>query len=131
MLPYRDSRITRIALVVFFVLVAGYAFYEGHGLLFGPTIDIENRVMETSSSFITLEGTAQRVAILSLNGTEIPVTEAGAFSEGYVLAPGYNRIVLSARDRWGKTTERSIEIIYTPSKNIEHASTTSAVAPAR
>lgn len=113
MLPYRDSRITRIVLIAFFILVAGYAYYEGRGLLFGPTIEIENRVMETSESFITVEGTTRRVATLSMNGKEIPVTENGEFSEGYVLAPGYNKIVLSARDRWRKTAERSIEIIYT------------------
>jgi hypothetical protein len=117
MLPYRDSRITRITLVVFFILVAGYAYYEGRGLLFGPTIEIENRVMETSASFVVIEGVARRVATLSMNGKEIPVTEEGAFSEGYVLTPGYNHVVLSASDRWGKTTERSIEIIYVPSAN--------------
>lgn len=115
MLPYRDSRITKIVLVVFFVLVAIYAYYEGRGLLYGPTIEIENRVLEVSEPFITIEGQAQRIASLSMNGTAIQVTEDGLFSEGYVLAPGYNSITLSARDRFGQTTTREIEVVYTPS----------------
>ncbi|MBI2612905.1 hypothetical protein HYW59_03815 [Candidatus Kaiserbacteria bacterium] len=115
MLPYHDSRLTRIILIVFFVALAGYAYYEIRGLLSGPVIEVENRVMEVSEQFITIEGKAGRIATLSMNGKTIPVTEDGAFAEGYVLAEGYNRIVLEARDRYGNATEREIEIIYTPS----------------
>lgn len=115
MLPYRDSRITRIALVVFFLFVAGYAYYEGRGILYGPVIEIENRVLEVDESLVTIEGGTRRISALFLNGAQIPVTEDGTFSEEYVLAPGYNRIELSARDRWGKATERALEIVYTPS----------------
>lgn len=115
MLPYRDSRITRIVLVVFFLLIAAYAYYEGRGLLYGPVIEVEDSSpVEVSDSFITIEGGTRRISALLLNGKSIPVTEDGDFSEGYVLAPGYNHITLSARDRWGKTTERVLEIIYTP-----------------
>lgn len=123
MLPYRDSRLTRIVLVTFFLIVAGYAYFEGRGLLYGPIIEIEGRVMEVSDPFITIEGKARRIASLSMNGKTIPVTEDGAFSEAYVLTPGYNRIVLEARDRYGKSTERMIEIIYTST------SSPTAVAP--
>ena len=70
--------------------------------------------MEVDRSFITIEGTARRIATLSMNGETIPVTENGAFSEPYLLAPGYNRIVLTASDRYNKSTERVIEIVYTP-----------------
>ena len=60
MFPYHDSRLIRIVLVAFFILVAGYAYYEGRGLLYGPEISIENRVMEVSDPFITIEGRAKR-----------------------------------------------------------------------
>lgn len=115
MLPYRDSRITKIALIVFFILIAGYAYYEGRGLLYGPVLEIENRALEVTEPFVTIEGETRRISALFLNGAQIPVTEEGSFSEGYVLTPGYNRIMLSARDRWGTLTERAIEIVYTPS----------------
>ncbi len=123
MLPYYDSRLTRIVLVVFFLTLAVYATYEIRGLMSGPTIEIENRVMEVSEQFITIEGKAERIATLLMNGKTIPVTEDGSFAEGYVLAEGYNRIVLEARDRYGNAMEREIEIVYTP------ASSPSSIAP--
>src|SRR3989344_4259931 len=125
MLPYRESRFTRIVLIVFFLFVLGYAYFEGRGFLYGPAISVENRVMEVDRSFITIEGTARRIATLSMNGETIPVTENGAFSEPYLLAPGYNRIVLTASDRYNKSTERIIEVVYTPAVT----STSSPIAP--
>ena len=47
-----------------------------------------------------------------MNGGEISVTENGEFDEPYVLAPGENRIVLEARDAYGHTKERIVEIVY-------------------
>ena len=128
MLPYRDSRFTRIILIGFFIVVLGYAYFEGRGLLAGPTITVSGRVMEVSEPFITIEGQAQRITSLSMNGKAIPVTEDGAFSEPYVLSPGYNRIVLDASDRYGKTTERVIEIVYVASSSPQTATTTPASA---
>ena len=112
MLPYRDSRLIRIGLAVFFLIVLGYAYYEGRALLYGPIIDISPRVMEVSDPLITISGQARRIASLALNGMEISVTEEGGFSEKYVLTPGYNRLILNARDKYGKTTERVVEIVY-------------------
>src|SRR3989344_627141 len=120
MLPYRDSRLIRLGLLVFFLMILGYAYYEGRALLNGPTIEISPRVMEVSGPLISIEGVALRIASLSLNGTPIPVTEDGVFKEEYVLTPGYNRIILNAHDKYGKTAERVVEIVYKP------ATTTSA-----
>src|SRR3989344_4745650 len=114
MLPYRNSRITKYVMVGFFVVVIAYAFFEGRGLLYGPSMEIAGRAMEVSEPTISIEGKAERIATLSMNGKQIPVTEEGAFSELYVLSPGYNRITLSASDRYGKTTERGIEVVYKP-----------------
>lgn len=99
------------------MIIIGYAYYEGRALLYGPSIEISPRVMEVSEPYITIHGTARRIAALYLNGTPVPVTEDGAFEEGYVLVPGYNRILLDAKDKYGKTTERVIEIMYTPESN--------------
>ncbi len=114
MLPYRDSRVIRFVLIAFFLIALAYAFFEGRALLRGPSIEVSPRVMEVTESFITISGTAERITSLSMNGKEIAVTETGAFEEGYALAPGYNRITLRAEDRYGKTTERVVEIVYRP-----------------
>lgn len=114
MMPYRDSRIVRFGLAAFFLLIIGYAYFEGRALLYGPTIEVSPRVMEVSEPYITIQGVARHVASLSLNGDPIPVTEDGAFEEGYVLVPGYNRILLDAKDKYGKNAKRIIEIVYNP-----------------
>ena len=117
MLPYRDSRLIKIGLIVFFVLVLIYAYFEARGILFGPTITISPRVLETTSAYVKIQGTAERIAKLSLNGKSIAVTESGAFDEPYVLVSGYNRIALSATDKYGKRTERVIEVVYSPTNS--------------
>lgn len=112
MLPYRDNRLTRFALVAFFLLVAAYGYFEATGLLLGPRIDIPEGRMTVHQQLIMIRGTAAHIASLALNGAEIPVTESGSFEHPYLLAPGYNRIILDARDKYGKTAQKVLEIIY-------------------
>jgi len=115
MLPYRDSRLTRIVLAIFFLIVIAYAYYEARGLLFGPTIVILAQTMTaTDSPYILIQGQADRISSLAGDGNPIQVTEAGAFKEPYVLAPGVNRIVFDAKDKYGNGAQKVIEIVYTP-----------------
>lgn len=112
MLPYRDSRLTKIILVAFFVLVLGYAFFEAQGILFGPSIEVPQEITEVHEELITIKGKAERISSLSMNGKEIQVTESGEFEEPYLLASGLNRIVLDAEDKYGRRTQEVIEIVY-------------------
>jgi len=114
MLPYRDSRITKIILALFFVLVILYAYYEARGLLFGPSIDVPKETSVVHDRLITVHGKAARIAELTMNGKPITVTEDGAFEEQYLLNNGYNRIVLRAQDRYGRARESVIEVVYEP-----------------
>ena len=114
MLPYRDGRITRIALILFFLLIIGYAYFEARGVLYGPNIQVGSSVQEVNDPFIAIQGKAERIADLSMNGRPISVTEDGAFNEPYLLSPGLNRIMLDATDRYGRTTQRVIQIVYNP-----------------
>ena len=114
MLPYRDNRLTYIALGIFFLIILGYAYYEARGLLFGPSITVSSDITEVHDPFVTIKGQADRIASLSMNGKTIPVTEDGAFEEPYLLSVGYNRIVLDASDKYGRTRRQAIEIVYTP-----------------
>lgn len=117
MLPYRDSRLTQIALGVFFVIVLAYAFFEARGILYGPRIDIVNDLSEVHEPFVTIRGHADRISELSMNGKQISVTEEGVFEEPYLLAPGLNRIMLDAKDKYDHATSKEIWIVYTQLKN--------------
>jgi hypothetical protein len=116
MLPYRDTRLTRILLGIFFLIVICYAYFEARGLLFGPSISFSSATpSNVQESYVLIEGRATHIASLSVNGEAIQVTQAGAFEEPYVLAPGDNRIVFDAKDKYGHATEKVLEIVYTPS----------------
>ena len=56
---------------------------------------------------------AERITELRLNGKAIPVTEKGEFEEQYILAAGSNRLLLEAKDARGRTTRKTLEIVYT------------------
>ena len=114
MLPYRDSKITKVALLIFFLLVLAYGYFEAQGFLFGPSISIPSGVTEVHQPYISIKGNAQRISSLAMNGKQIAVTEDGSFNEPYLLAPGDNRIVLDATDKYGRTRRQVIEVVYTP-----------------
>lgn len=114
MLPYRDSHLTKIGLGIFFAVVIAYAYFEARGLLYGPVINTTSEVTVSHDRFITIHGSAERIAEISMNGKQLSVTEEGAFEEPYLLSNGYNRIVLRARDKYGRTSEKVVEIIYEP-----------------
>ncbi len=129
MLPYRDSRLTRIILILFFLVVLGYAYYEARGLLFGPAIDLSSQTSTVvTTPYVLIQGQALRIASLSVDGNPIQVTEAGAFQEPYVLSPGVNRIVFDAKDKYGHATEKVVEIVYTPSAGAGAAAPTPGIA---
>lgn len=131
MLPYRDSRLTYIALGIFFLIVLGYTYYEARGLLFGPTITVNSSIAEVHEPFVTIKGHADRISSISMNGKPIPVTEDGVFEEPYLLSPGYNRIVFDASDKYGRTRRQAIEIVYTPNPSTgsgQAATTTQATS---
>ena len=116
MRPYRDSRWTKIALVLFFVLIVVYAYFELRGLIYGPKLEIASDVSTTHEQYVLIAGNAQRIVSLSMNGKEITVTETGDFSEPYLLAKGLNHIVFDAKDTYGHTTSQSVEIMYVPTQ---------------
>lgn len=115
MLPYRDSKIISVALIIFFLLIAAYAYFEAQGILFGPAIQIQSTVEQVSAPYIELTGTTTHIATLAVNGQSVPVTEGGAFDIPFALSPGFNRIVLDASDKYGHSTEKVVEVVYTPS----------------
>lgn len=114
MLPYRDSTFTIALLAVFFAIIGVYAFFEARNALYGPRIELAGKYTTTDERVLSIRGEARNIAELRINGNPTPVTETGAFDEKHILAPGYNRIVLQARDTYGRVREEVLEVFYTP-----------------
>ena len=126
MLPYRDSRLTIIALGSFFVLVAFYALFEARGQIFGPDIKIARHDTLVYDAFFEISGQALRISKLTMNGHDVSVTKNGDFREAYILAPGYNLIVFDASDSYGRAAHKMLEIIYQSTSTNPIASTSAA-----
>lgn len=119
MRPQSDSKWSRTALILFFILILAYGYFELQGLLFGPVISVSSEIITSREEFAVIAGKADRIVSLAMNGKEITVTEGGNFSEPYLLAKGDNRIIFDAKDKYGHLTSRTVEIIYTPSTSEE------------
>ena len=124
MLPHRDSKLTRIGLIVFFIVIVLYGLYEAQGLLFGPKIQVSTETTIVHDPYVKIEGRAERIVALSMNNKQIPVTESGEFSEPFLLARGENRIALVAKDTYGRTTSRYVDIMYVPTTDSAENNTT-------
>ena len=114
MLPYRETRFSTLFLILFFLVVIGYAYFEARALLFGPTITLPLTETVVHDPLVLVRGRAENIASLFMNGKQIPVAEDGAFEEPYVLYVGYNRVVLSAIDKYGTSKDKTLEIVYEP-----------------
>jgi len=129
MLPYRDSRLTKIALGIFFLAVAAYAYFEVRGLLSGPRIFVASNMTETHEQFVKISGRADHIASLSVDGAPVDVDIHGAFEMPYLLAPGLNRVIFDARDSYGHTTSKIVEIVYIPGPGATSTAITASTTP--
>ena len=96
-----------VKILLLFILVAalaGYFFYQGRGYLSGPKIIIEfpKTGEVVHDSYLAVKGRALNISTLALNGRQIFTDEKGFFSEGLLLARGYNIIELTATDKFGR-----------------------------
>ncbi len=119
----------KVVLVLFFILIVLYAYYEARGLLFGPSIEVPQEAAVVHERLVTIRGMAERISELTMNGRPVTVTEDGAFEEPYLLSGGYNRIVLRAQDRYGRTRESVVEVIYEPPAEDKSASSSPSSNP--
>ncbi len=96
-------------------LLVWYIHFQARNLLIGPTLilnDTGETIHHTHS--VELTGTTSNIVKLTLNGREIHTDEAGVFKEHLVLENGYTLIMLTAEDRFGRTTSLTREFVFIP-----------------
>lgn len=105
----------RVAIITLLVAgIGGYALYESRNLLRGPVIVIDEPLDgRTSYASVTdIKGRAQNIVRIRMNDQDISVNESGAFQEKFALSNGDNTVKISAEDRFGRTAEVFIQILY-------------------
>ena len=96
------------------VILVLYGIFQARNLALGPMISVTAPVNGTvsSSSIMTISGTARNISLMTLDGGQIFTNENGNFSNDIVLSHGYNVVTLYARDKFGKETTKTLQITY-------------------
>ncbi len=94
------------------VLVVGYLFFQYSSLIFAPGIEISKPVenQTISSNVIEVRGKTDPYATVEINGDEVYVALDGTFKKSVYGFSGNNKIKVVAKNRYGKQTEKMINV---------------------
>jgi hypothetical protein len=103
-----------IIICLFLIILFGYGIFEVWNYATGPKILISSPTNGSSvtESLTEISGQAKNTKSITLNDRAIVVDPAGNFKENALLSYGYNVLVLKAHDRFGKSTEEKLQIVY-------------------
>lgn len=110
-------RLLRTASIILLIaVIIAYAIWRSLNYAKGPRIEIfqPHDGASTASSTVTIVGRADRVINLLLNGRAVSVDQQGNFSETIIIFPGENMINLTAKDQFGRSTEKELTLVGTP-----------------
>ena len=101
-------------LVLLAIVVVGYSIFQARKILEGPELRITSptEAMVSGNPLVEVMGVAKNIKDISLNDQPIYIDEQGNFKEKLLLLEGYNIIKLKAEDKFGKKTERQMEVVY-------------------
>ena len=102
-----------VALIILFVFIVAYTFFNAKNLIFGikiKDVHIENGV-GNEINIVKITGNAKNAKKLTLNGREISIDQAGNFNETIALLVGYNIVTLKAEDKFGYEDEKDYQLI--------------------
>ncbi len=95
-------------------LIFGYGAFRAQNLVRGPDIGITSPQNggTTTESLVQVEGFARNISFITLNGEKIFTDEQGIFKQKLLLSRGYNIMTLEAKDRFGRTAQKTLQITY-------------------
>lgn len=106
--------------LIFLGIIVGYSLYQTRDYQAGPRVTIETPEdgATTTEPLITVNGTAERIAFLSMNGRQIFTDRDGNFTEKLPLTAGYNIITVSARDTFDREVQAQARVILHASSSL-------------
>jgi len=109
--------IRNILIVIIICAIGGYAGFQSKKILSGPQITIQSPSTTTAQdSSVNVQGIVKNVSVVTLNDRMIPVDQDGQFKEKVLLYPGYNVIKLEAKDKFGASVTKELQLVYTNSQ---------------
>ena len=111
----REKIIIKAVLIgLVLVFMAVYGFLQSRNILEWPRISVSSPKAGATvdKSAATISGTAKNISYLSLDDRPIYVDKDGNFSEAIALLPGYNILSVKGTDKFGKKTEKTLELVF-------------------
>ena len=107
------KRIRSFFFIVLSILLVCYVAFQSKNLIQGPIITItEPQNGETLTyNVVTVEGSARNISYIYLNDRQIFVDTLGNFRETVIAPLGYSIIKISAKDKFGRMTERYLHVV--------------------
>ncbi|OHA25261.1 MAG: hypothetical protein A3D52_00365 [Candidatus Taylorbacteria bacterium RIFCSPHIGHO2_02_FULL_44_36] len=96
------------------LIIVGYGLYEAWGYFSGSTITVflPNNGATLNEPLVEIRGVATNSAEVLLNGRRILTDDKGEFKERLLLAEGYNIINFGAEDKFKRTVNKQLELVY-------------------
>ena len=116
----------RITLVVIIsILILGYGLFQARNLINGPEINISSPKNGDSvvDPLVIVSGSTFNITHITLNDRQIFVDKQGKFIEKLLVPPGYTIIKLAAQDKFGRVTQKLVELNYTGASSTSATST--------
>jgi len=100
-------------LAILFALLIVYSIYQARFLILGPQIWITSpqNGQAVKDPLVVISGRAKNVAWISLNDRQIFTDEEGSWSEELIVSNGISIMTVTARDRFGRETKKSVQIV--------------------
>lgn len=97
-----------------------YIYIQSRTYLTGPQLSITAPLNGSSvtEKLVTIEGTAQNVSFIQMNGNQIFIDSEGNFVEKLLLDPGYNIIEVTVTDRFERSLSSQVSINYAASEDV-------------
>ncbi|PIT96884.1 hypothetical protein COT82_00780 [Candidatus Campbellbacteria bacterium CG10_big_fil_rev_8_21_14_0_10_35_52] len=92
----------------------GYIIFQARNIIIGPIVKIKTPIngSRLKESLIEIKGVAKNISYISMNDKQIFTDDNGVFSQKLLLFRGYNIIIIRAVDRFGRETQKKLELIY-------------------
>ncbi len=112
---YGIIKILKASLIIVISLtIISYAYFAFRDYMNGPSLILIEPINGNtiSTSTVILSGRVLRVKDIMLNGRPLLIDKEGNFTETLLLHPGYNISLLSAIDKFNRTIEYKLELVY-------------------
>jgi uncharacterized protein YfaP (DUF2135 family) len=103
-----------VVIIAVVLLVVGYSILKVKDITLGPEISLNSPTDGESlkTDLVMVEGKAERISQIFINGRKIFTDEEGNFNEPYLLASGYNLLEIMAQDKFGRKIEKKVQLTF-------------------